>query len=120
MVRESRSFEFWLEQIVNFEDRLSGHLSGTSREDFCADAKVVDAACWCISCIGEACGKMLEIDRDAERRYPTLDLSGAYFARNRYVHGYFDLDVGQVWDTAVVSVPRLAESARSILRERGR
>ncbi|MEX0409312.1 HepT-like ribonuclease domain-containing protein [Aquibium sp. LZ166] len=117
MPRQSRPVAFWLEQIVSFSERLDGHASGIERQTFTTDPKSIDAVSWCIACIGEACGKILEIDGEMDRRFPSLRLTDAYLARNRYVHGYFDLDVEQVWDTALKSVPELAEAARSLLAE---
>lgn len=115
MPRQSRPVAFWLEQIVSFSERLDSHLSGIERGAFTSDPKTIDAVSWCIACIGEACGKILEIDGEMEPRFPSLRLTDAYLARNRYVHGYFDLDAEQVWDTARKSVPQLAAVARSLL-----
>jgi len=115
----TRNIEHWLEQIVELADRVPAHVAKMSATEFVADAKTVDPASWCIACIGEACGKILEIDRNFGRDIG-LELTAAYAARNRYVHGYYDLDLEQVWDTATVSVPRLATVIRAILSENGR
>jgi uncharacterized protein with HEPN domain len=120
MSRRRQPVEFWLRQIVSFAERLDGHVSGMDRTAFADDPKSVDAASWCIACIGEACGKILETEVEFAVRFPSLELSNAYLARNRYVHGYFDLDAEQVWDTAVVSVPRLAAGVRTLLADDGR
>jgi uncharacterized protein with HEPN domain len=60
----------------------------------------------------------LRIDADFAAQNPQLELAAAYAARNRFVHGYFDLDVEQMWNTAIVSAPRLVSEARAILRIR--
>lgn len=119
MVRRRRTVDFWLRQILSFAERLGGHVSGMNRDAFADDQKSIDAASWCIACIGEACGKILETDADFARRFPSLELSSAYLARNRYVHGYFDLDAEQVWDTAIVSVPKLAAAVQDLLADGG-
>ena len=115
MPRNSRTVNFWLEQILTWSDRVETYVDGLSAQDFASDQAKIDAASWCISCIGEACGRILEIDPAFESRHPMLSLSAAYAARNRYVHGYFDLDIEQVWVTCIDAVPRLAIEARRIL-----
>lgn len=115
MRKRNRPVEFWLEQIISMSDRMASHVGRMSAEAFVNDAKTVDAASWCISCIGEACGKILEIDPQFEHKHQGFELTAAYAARNRYVHGYFDLDNQQVWDTVCNAVPELAARARRIL-----
>lgn len=117
MARQNRSVAFWLEQIVSMSERLERHLRDMDAEEFLVDQKTIDAASWCISCIGEACGKILEIDPEFEHKAGVLRLAGAYAARNRYVHGYFDLDLDLIWSTASRSVPELAAATRRILDE---
>lgn len=119
MARRRYTVEFWLKQIVSFAERLEGHVSGMHKDEFANDPKSVDAASWCIACIGEASGKILETDAEFAWQFPSLELSNAYLARNRYVHGYFDLDAEQVWDTAVVSVPRMAAAIGDLLGDGG-
>lgn len=118
MPESNRNIDYWLEQIISLADRVAAHVAGMSVHEFVDDAKTVDAASWCIACIGEACGKILEIDRNFGKGVG-LELSAAYAARNRYVHGYYDLDLEQVWDTVNLSVPALAEIARTMLRRDG-
>lgn len=114
IAKARRPVAFWLEQIIAMAETLAEHISGMDADMFVADQKTIDATSWCISCIGESCGKILEIEPEFERRYGTFDLAAAYAARNRYVHGYFDLDVAQIWDTASIAVPRIKEMAQAI------
>ncbi|MER2536523.1 MAG: HepT-like ribonuclease domain-containing protein [Rhizobiaceae bacterium] len=115
MARQSRPVEFWLEQVLLSAHRLQDHLQGYSQERFVADDIAIDAASWCIACIGEACGKVLEVSPGFDADHPLLRIRQAYAARNRYVHGYFDLDADQVWDTASRAVPELADGIRKFL-----
>ena len=118
MAKLRRSIEFWLEQILWWADRAQRHVGGHSPEQFGADETVIDAASWCVSCIGEACGKILEIDPSFDDRNPALQIRRAYAARNRYVHGYFDLDTEQIWDTVTQAVPLQSASVREYLANR--
>jgi uncharacterized protein with HEPN domain len=115
MVKIVRPVEFWLEQIVYWGDRLRGHCDGYTEIRFLGDLKAIDASCWCISCVGEAAGRILQLDPDFEQRRPELELTAAYTTRNRLSHGYYRLDNEQIWDTASASVPKLVEAARQLL-----
>lgn len=115
MERPARNIVFWLEQVLYSADRLDRHLDGCAPEQFAADEILIDAASWCVACIGEACGKILEIDPHFDERNPALPVRQAYAARNRYVHGYFNLDVGPIWNTATQAVPQLATAIRLFL-----
>ena len=118
MVKLRRSIEFWLQQILWSADRLKGHIGGRSPDEFGTAETIIDATSWCISCVGEACGKILEIAPDFEDRNPALQIRRAYAARNRYVHGYFDVDTEQIWETATQSVPLLSAAIREYLADR--
>lgn len=119
MAKLERPVAFWLEQIVVLANRVSAHLGGMTVDAFAADAKTVDAVSWCISCIGEAAGRVLQADPGIGERHKGLDLAAAYGARNRYVHGYFDLDTEQMWNTAAFAVPRLSSTVSKILKNEG-
>lgn len=114
--KRSRSTAFWLQQIINWGDRLADRCRDLAFADFNADLKTIDAVSWCIGCIGEACGVIMRIDPDFVAENPQLQLAVAYSARNRFVHGYFDLDAEQMWSTATVSAPQLVSEVRVVLQ----
>ncbi len=114
MPEKPRPVQFWLERICEYSDRVERHIDGLDRQRFLQDERSIDAVCWCISCIGEACGKLLEL------RFPfdmavKDELLAAYNARNRYIHAYYSLDELQIWDTAKVAVPKIGGLARSLI-----
>jgi uncharacterized protein with HEPN domain len=112
--------DFWLARIIQCSQRLASHIEGYDPKGFVLDQRTFDAACWCISCIGEAVGKVLEAEPEFGSAVQRRELMSAYQARNRYVHGYFSLDELQVWDTASQSVPKIALMAREGLASAGR
>jgi uncharacterized protein with HEPN domain len=72
------------------------------------------AANWCVLCVGEAAGKILKAypafaDGDLKR-----ELSMASAARNRIVHGYYNLDEEVIRGTIENSFPVLL----ALLQER--
>jgi uncharacterized protein with HEPN domain len=118
MAKLRRTVEFWLEQVLWSAARLQKHVEGCSLEEFLEDETRIDAVSWCVSCIGEACGKILEINPEFDDNTLGLEIRQAYAARNRYIHGYFDLDIEQIWDTATQAVPHFSGTIRNFLAAR--
>lgn len=116
MPEKPRAVQFWLERICEYSSRAALHVDGFDRADFLQDSKSIDAVCWCISCIGEACGKLLELDHPFDLAVKDEFLS-AYNARNRYIHAYYSLDELQIWDTVRVAVPQIGDLAQKLLGE---
>jgi uncharacterized protein with HEPN domain len=45
-----------------------------------------------------------------------IEFLEAYWARSRFAHGYFDLDMSRVWLTATVSAPKLVTDVEQLLK----
>ena len=101
-----------LSDIVSWGDRIRAHLSSVTQEQFLDDAVLVDAVCFCISCIGEAAVRIRRNWPDFVSLHPELELGHSSAMRNRIVHGYFDVDRDIVWAAATGSIPALVEAAR--------
>lgn len=109
-----------LADIVFWGERVSQHLADSREDDFLQNALLCDAICWCISCVGEAAGKIRQGWPDFSFQNPDLELAQSYAMRNRIVHGYFGVDARVVWNVATISLPRLAEAARKRINENRR
>jgi len=105
MVRLFSDVVFWGERIID-------HLHGVTEDEFASDRLRCDAVRWCIACIGEAAGKIVQRWPDLGPLHAELELSNAYAMRNRISHGYFSIDFGIVWRAATESVPALVIAAR--------
>jgi uncharacterized protein with HEPN domain len=105
---------FWLNEILYWGERLETYSADLTIGEFSSDSIKLDAFCWCISCIGEASAKLLNADTGLQAsRDMSLQLRKANAARNRYVHGYFDLESAVVWETATVAVPAMMVMLRA-------
>lgn len=104
--------ELRLRHILDAAERVAGYLSGVSRDTYLANRMLQDAVVRNLEIIGEACVNLTTEFRHAHAEVPWQKASGI---RNRLVHGYFDVDLGVVWQSAVDSVPPFAEQIRSIL-----
>lgn len=62
--------------------------------------------------IGEAASSMDPCIRQA---HPEIDWVAASYMRNRLIHGYFDVDLDIVWETAERDVPALLSRVTAVL-----
>lgn len=66
--------------------------------------------------IGEALRNLMAADPGTETRHPGLELTRAYRARNRSVHGYGSVDHDVIWVTAQRDVLPMVVVARALLQ----
>lgn len=62
--------------------------------------------------VGEACGA---VSQGVRERFPEVPWLDAARLRNRIIHGYFDVNLDIVWDSAEREIPRLADQVRTVL-----
>ncbi len=105
-----------LRHIVDAAERIAGYLDGADRASFLANRMLQDAVIRNLEIVGEACVNLSAEFREAHAEVPWLKASGI---RNRLVHGYFDVDLGVVWQTAVDAMPEFAGQVRRIISTGG-
>jgi uncharacterized protein with HEPN domain len=88
-------------------------IQGRRRPDFESDQMLLFAVVRAIEVLGEAAGKVSEDTRSA---YPEIPWPEIINMRNRLIHGYFDIDVDIVWNTASIELPALLTDLRRIAR----
>jgi uncharacterized protein with HEPN domain len=91
-------------------------IDGRSRSDLDTDRKLLLALFSGLSMIGEAANHVTADGRAALPRVPWPAVIGM---RHRVVHGYFDIDNQQVWDTVHDDLPSLIEELERFLRSAG-
>ena len=64
--------------------------------------------------IGETANRILEDDAAFAARHATLPWAAMRGMRNRIAHGYFDIDMGIVWDTVRRDLPALIGQVAAI------
>src|SRR5437868_12336351 len=107
-----RSAADWLSDIVYWGERLQDHLKGIDREAFLASPVVRDAASKCAEAIGEAAGKLDDAEPGLNDAWPDLNLKLARRSRDRLAHGYYQIDIGILWNTVTVAIPKMVAAAR--------
>jgi uncharacterized protein with HEPN domain len=88
----------------------------STREDLDRDRKLALAIVKCIEIIGEAAAKVSTETREA---YPEIPWPAIVGMRNRLIHGYFEIDLDRVWNTARVNLPPLVASLSKAMGANG-
>jgi uncharacterized protein with HEPN domain len=89
---------------------------GSSREDLDRDEKLAFALTKLIEIVGEA---SKHVSRDFTEAHPELPWTEMAQARDRLIHGYFDLDYGIIWTIATVHLPGVVAALEKIVPREG-
>ncbi len=79
-------------------------LSGLTERQFDESRLHQNAVIKALEIIGEAAGRISKETREGHPEIPWTEIIGM---RNRLVHGYFEVDLGEVWDTVHRDLPPL-------------
>lgn len=82
-------------------------VEGMTRDQFFADKRTQQAVVMCLIIIGEAAMKVAAGHPDFVASRPDVPWRSMRGMRNRIAHGYFDIDLELVWDTAQRDLPYL-------------
>src|SRR3989304_6964112 len=111
-----------LETVLEALERIPRRFEGISLpEDFRASAQGIDrmdAICMILMAAGE---EFKNIDRKTEgtlfSRYPGIDWRGAIGLRDVMAHGYFDVNILQLFSICRDDIPRVIETLRTMIRD---
>lgn len=111
-----------LESVLDALERIPRRLADVpSAESFAENEEGkdrLDAICMILIAVGEA---FKQIDRKTEgkllARYPEVDWPGVMGVRNVIAHGYFDIDVEEVFNICQTDIPALIRTVRKMLEE---
>lgn len=93
-------------------DRIARFLDGVSYEQFQGDSVLYYAIVKNIEIIGEAAYMLTKEFTDA---HPEVEWPVIVKMRHVLVHGYYQIDEKEVWQTATRNVPQLKEQIEKIL-----
>ena len=102
-----------LELMLQAADKLFDFTANSSVESFLRDAKTQSAVIMQLIVIGELVKKLPQEIREQ------IDLPWKLMAgfRDLAVHEYFELDLKQVWDTAVSDIPVVRQKLESYIKK---
>lgn len=85
---------------------------GKTRQTLDSDETAVFALCRVIEIIGEAASK---VSTQTREQYSQIPWAQIVAMRNRLIHGYFDIDLDQVWNAVAEDIPPLVAQLEAIL-----
>ena len=90
------------------------YVDGVTKTEFMADRRTQQAVILSRIILGEAATKLLAQHERFCARHAEVPWRNMKGMRNRIAHGYFDVNLDLVWDTAQTAVPRLVEQLPAV------
>ena len=111
-----------LESVLEALERIPRRMANVPTAECFAESEEgkdrLDAICMILIAVGEA---FKQIDRTTEgkflARYPEVDWSGVMGVRDVIAHGYFDVDVEEVFSICQTDIPELIQTVRKMLED---
>ena len=89
-------------------------VEGLGKEDFLADKRTQQAVIMSLIIIGEAATKVMDGYAEFTQSHPEVPWRSMRNMRNRMAHGYFDINLDVVWETAQESLPELLKQLPAV------
>jgi uncharacterized protein with HEPN domain len=90
------------------------YIEGLSREDFLTDKRTQQAVVMNLIILGEAATKIMDHHAAFAESHPEVPWRNMRGMRNRIAHGYFEIDLDVVWETARSALPELQKHLSEI------
>ena len=103
-----------IKHMLDAAEEVRKSVAGRQRDDLEKDYVWTLGLVKCVEIIGEAAA---QVARDTKASYPQIPWSQIIGMRNRLIHAYFDIDLDQVWKTAIEDLPPLVTALERILEE---
>ena len=113
MNEDSRLADYLRQMIEGSRDAVS-FASGMDREAFVADLRTQRAVVMSLMIVGEAAARVLADHSDFVEAHPDIPWRSIRGMRNRIAHGYFDVDLGVVWQTVEIELPTLIDRLEAL------
>src|SRR5450631_4804111 len=90
--------------LIEAAERILTFTAHKNKPVFIADAQLVSAVSFQIAILGEAVKRLSAELQRTHAEIPWRKIAGM---RDRLIHGYNDIDVDELWNTAIRDVPIL-------------
>lgn len=102
----------YLGDMLEAMERIVGYMAGLTYEEFMADKRTQDAVIRNIEVMGEAAKR---VSADLKRKHGGIAWKEMGGMRDKVIHHYFGINYDIVWTVAVVEIPGLVGTLRSVL-----
>ena len=110
----SRTYDIYLQDIVEAIKRIESYVQDTNRFQFETDQMRFDAVVRNLEVIGESVKRVPDSIR---KNYPSVAWRKIAGLRDRLIHAYFDIDIDIIWDIVQSELPVLKSEIQRILNE---
>lgn len=97
-----REYLDFMSDIVQAMNQVERIVAGITFDEFILNEEKVLAATKAVENIGEA---VKRIPSDVTRRHPEMDWKGMAGMRDKLAHGYFQVNLPKLWETATERIP---------------
>ncbi len=97
----------YLDHIRQAATDVCAYIEGMSKSDFLADKRTQQAVVMNLIVIGEAATRLLQEHSDFTDCHSGIPWRNMKGMRNRIAHGYFEINLDVVWETAQTALPEL-------------
>ncbi len=92
-------------------------VEGLGKDDFLEDKRTQQAVIMSFIIIGEAATKVMDGYIEFTQTHPEVPWRSMRNMRNRMAHGYFDINLDVVWETAQEWLPGLLKQLPAVRRD---
>jgi uncharacterized protein with HEPN domain len=100
----------YLDQMQQAALEVGDFIKGTRKDDFLKDVLKQRAVGMNLLMIGEVVTRLMEEFPEVVAEHPDVPWIKMRGMRNRIAHGYFNIDLDTVWETATKAVPELLQT----------
>lgn len=104
----------YLDHIQQAATDACRFVEGLGKEVFLEDKRTQQAVIMSLIIIGEAVTKVMDGYAEFAQAHPQVPWRNMRGMRNRIAHGYFDINLEVVWDTAQSALPDLLEQLPAV------
>ncbi len=107
----------YIDHIQQAAADVCSFVEGLAKDDFLTDKRTQQAVIMSLIIIGEAATKVMEGYAAFTEAHPEVPWRNMRGMRNRMAHGYFDIDLNVVWETAQEWLPELLKQLPAMHRD---
>lgn len=104
---ENHRLPDYLDHIQQAATDACGFIDGLAKNDFLGDKRTQQAVIMSLIVIGEAATKVMDGYAEFTQTHPEVPWRSMRNMRNRMAHGYFEINLDVVWETAYEWLPAL-------------